>query len=376
MGNFRFGPIFSAFFVVSLWIDPTNCKAGLLTSQAALFVFGDSLFDVGNNNYINTIRSAQANFWPYGMTTFKSPTGRFSDGRVIPDFIGTKMYFSMSIPPYLQPGNNVNQFTYGVNFASAGAGALATTFQGLVIDLKTQLRNFKNVEKILTENLGDAEAKKLLSRAVYLFHIGANDYFYPFSLNSSSFQSHTKKAEFVDIVVGNITAVIKEVYSAGGRKFGFMNMGRFDCVPNALVMDPTRIGACFKPITEFINLHNQAFPRALKNLEIELSGFKYALHDFHSLMSRVMNNPSKYGFKEVKKACCGSGPFRGINTCGYRLGMSEDYELCENVRDYMFFDSSHGTEKAYGQIAKLMWSGQPNVTGPYNIKMLFEFKDV
>jgi len=56
--------------------------------HAALFVFGDSLFDVGNNNYINTTADNQANYSPYGETFFKYPTGRFSDGRVLPDFIG------------------------------------------------------------------------------------------------------------------------------------------------------------------------------------------------------------------------------------------------------------------------------------------------
>ena len=55
---------------------------------AALFVFGDSLIDPGNNNYINTSRDAQANFPPYGVSFFKYPSGRFCDGRVIPDFIG------------------------------------------------------------------------------------------------------------------------------------------------------------------------------------------------------------------------------------------------------------------------------------------------
>lgn len=32
------------------------------------------------------------------------------------------------IPPFLQPG--IDQYYYGVNFASAGAGALVETFQG------------------------------------------------------------------------------------------------------------------------------------------------------------------------------------------------------------------------------------------------------
>lgn len=37
------------------------------------------------------------------------------------------------IPPYLQPGSH--QFTYGANFASAGAGALVETSQGLVCEI-------------------------------------------------------------------------------------------------------------------------------------------------------------------------------------------------------------------------------------------------
>jgi hypothetical protein len=56
--------------------------------HVSLFIFGDSYFDAGNNNYINTTTGFQANFGPYGESFFKYPTGRFSDGRIIPDFIG------------------------------------------------------------------------------------------------------------------------------------------------------------------------------------------------------------------------------------------------------------------------------------------------
>lgn len=37
------------------------------------------------------------------------------------------------IPPYLQPDNH--EFSYGINFASAGAGALVETRQGAVCDV-------------------------------------------------------------------------------------------------------------------------------------------------------------------------------------------------------------------------------------------------
>lgn len=53
----------------------------------ALYVFGDSLFDSGNNNFLPTL--ARANFLPYGVNFAKGVTGRFTNGRTVADFIGT-----------------------------------------------------------------------------------------------------------------------------------------------------------------------------------------------------------------------------------------------------------------------------------------------
>lgn len=66
----------------------TRCKANniCLKEHVALFIFGDALLDVGNNNYNNTL--LMANYIPYGETFFKYPTGRSSNGRLVPDFIG------------------------------------------------------------------------------------------------------------------------------------------------------------------------------------------------------------------------------------------------------------------------------------------------
>lgn len=52
----------------------------------AFFVFGDSLVDNGNNNYLAT--SARADSPPYGIDyPTHRPTGRFSNGLNIPDLI-------------------------------------------------------------------------------------------------------------------------------------------------------------------------------------------------------------------------------------------------------------------------------------------------
>ncbi len=56
-------------------------------SVPAYFVFGDSLLDVGENNYVPNAEY-HANFPPYGETFFHRPTGRFSNGRNLGDFFG------------------------------------------------------------------------------------------------------------------------------------------------------------------------------------------------------------------------------------------------------------------------------------------------
>ena len=49
------------------------------------FIFGDSLVDAGNNNYIDTL--SKANYLPNGID-FGNPTGRFTNGKTIVDILG------------------------------------------------------------------------------------------------------------------------------------------------------------------------------------------------------------------------------------------------------------------------------------------------
>ena len=84
--------------------------------------------------------------------------------------------------------------------------------------------------------------------------------------------------------------------------------------------------------------------------------------------------PVNEGLKEGKAACCGSGPFRGVDSCGGRRGKSE-FELCDKPSDYLFWDSYHLTEFAYKQFAAQMWGshkGNSNTVKPYTMRDLFE----
>ncbi|XP_019068481.2 GDSL lipase [Solanum lycopersicum] len=184
---------FCIFFLVAHFATPIVCIRNPINQTPALFVFGDSVFDPGNNNYINTTTNFQENYLPYGESFFKYPTGRNSDGRLIPDFIAeyAKLPF---IPPYFEIGKK--HLVHGVNFASGGSGCLAETARG-----------FKKV--------GETESKQILSNAVYIFSTFNKDMVAPLFANSSFPYSDT---EYLQMIMGNLTSVLKGIYKEGGRK--------------------------------------------------------------------------------------------------------------------------------------------------------------
>lgn len=64
------------------------------------------------------------------------------------------------------------------------------------------------MEKKLKRQLGDAEAKKLLAKSIYLFSIGGNDYM-SITMNQTNAFSSDYKKEYMTMVLGNFTTVIK-----------------------------------------------------------------------------------------------------------------------------------------------------------------------
>lgn len=90
--NFRLFPL--CFLMFLLLVNNNNnviCQEeGSGTKSAlvpAMFIFGDSLIDNGNNNNLASL--AKANYFPYGIDFNGGPTGRFSNGLTMVDVIGT-----------------------------------------------------------------------------------------------------------------------------------------------------------------------------------------------------------------------------------------------------------------------------------------------
>ncbi|THU63330.1 hypothetical protein C4D60_Mb01t14640 [Musa balbisiana] len=97
----------------------------LSSAARAFFVFGDSLVDNGNNNYLAT--TARADTPPYGIDTpSHRATGRFSNGKNVPDIVSEYLGAESTLP-YLSPELHGERLLVGANFASAGIGILNDT---------------------------------------------------------------------------------------------------------------------------------------------------------------------------------------------------------------------------------------------------------
>lgn len=350
--------IFSCFSLIiyAVFICVYNAEG----RSIGLFVFGDSFYDTGNSKYLATA-NMHADIPPYGESYFKKPTGRFCDGRLIPDFIA--QYAKLPLPtPFLQPG--WMSYKKGVDFACAGAGSLNETFQGSVISLEMQLQNYKKAIVKLRQQYGHGNTRKILSRGVYLFNIGTNDYLYPLGTNPSSLTP-----QYVSLVVGNITNAIKEIYRLGGRKFAINNVGPLGCFPVVKAAVNSN-GTCVLQVQQLVSLHNIQLSQALARLATQFTDLKYGLLDMFTNLEKMINNPAIYGLKETSSACCGSGPFRGVFNCGGQ-GNITTYELCSNPQKYLFWDSVHPSQMTYNELAALIWAGTSPDIGPYNVKTLF-----
>ncbi|XP_028207853.1 GDSL esterase/lipase 5-like [Glycine soja] len=263
------------------------------------------------------------------------------------------------IPPYLHPGYHDHQYIYGVNFASSGAGDLPETNPGLVIDLKTQALYFAQVGKLLRKILGEEKAKKLLSTAVYIFSVGTNDYAVPFYTNSNGTVVLPYPQQiFIDLVICNITTAIKVHLN-------------FEPMASQLPMLVLK--------NKVLHLQGYTiilFPKSRRKLEKQLiKEFNYSILNFYDALLELMKYPSKYGSKEGNVACCGGGPYMGDYSCGGKREI-EEYELCNNVDEYVFFDSPHPTESTAEHFAQLMWNGNKDVIDFYNLKQLFHVESI
>ncbi|XP_031257758.1 GDSL esterase/lipase At4g16230-like [Pistacia vera] len=158
--------------VLTIYLVVGTCSG---KSVPAIFVFGDSLADAGNNFYIKTIaKPVSPNGIDFGTT---GPSGRYTNNRTFFDLIGEELGFENLTPPYMAPTTVGDMILKGVNYASSGAGLLNETgaFFGDLINFDMQISYFEKTRQDIISRIGEQAAKSLLTQSLYFLAIGLND---------------------------------------------------------------------------------------------------------------------------------------------------------------------------------------------------------
>ncbi|KAI3865716.1 hypothetical protein MKX03_029105 [Papaver bracteatum] len=271
----------------------------------SIFSFGDSLADTGNvlfsspDEYVGKL--------PYGETYFHQATGRFSDGRLVIDFIAKSVGLQV-LPPYLaSSGKDLRQ---GVNFAVGGATTLDASFfeeRNISVpknaSLKVQLKWFR---ELLTSicNPSSNDCHEFLETSLILMgEIGTNDYNHPSFQGRSLVEIQT----FVPEIIKFISSAIKVLIKEGAVTFMVPGNLLIGCTALYLtesrspeVADYDEIG-CIKWLNEFsIVMHPHA-------------NIIYA--DYYSVVMKIYQSPKPFvtskcvSKRHIKAYCGGEGPY-------------------------------------------------------------------
>ncbi|XP_055823244.1 GDSL esterase/lipase At5g55050-like [Solanum dulcamara] len=301
----------------------------------AMYVFGDSLVDVGNNNYLDTV--FRANFLFNGIDfPGGKPTGRFSNGKNAADFIAENVGLSTP-PPYLSNKNDL--FLKGVSFASGGAGILNSTndhpYNGTIY-LSKQVGYFSEVQQRLIKNIGESATKKHLSNSLFTFVIGSNDLFNYFT-SKSRFPTIKSPQEYIDLMLSTFSNHLMQIHGLGGRKYVIVGIGPIGCTPAQRLLNSSY--NCNDEANHWAIIYNKSLQSMLLKLKSKLKqDFSYSYFNIYDFLVDLIQNPTKYGFLEVKSACCGIGKLYAEGPC---IPLSK---YCPNRSDHIFWDEVHPTE--------------------------------
>ncbi|KAM7498899.1 hypothetical protein LguiA_023313 [Lonicera macranthoides] len=358
------------FFLLSLF-SLLTIFVGADEKVPAIYVFGDSLVDVGNNNYL-AISLAKADF-PHNGVDFpgQKATGRFSNGKNAADFLAEKVGLPTS-PPYLsvvspKKGKTKKEkdsaFLAGVSFASGGAGIFNGTDDTFrqSIPLPKQVEYFSIVHDALVQQLGSAGAQEYLSKSLFPVVIGSNDIFGYFKSGSEAAKNSTPQ-QYVDLMVSTLKGLLKRLYILGARKFVITGIGAVGCCPSQRNQNKTEL--CNEAANYWATKYNDGLKSGLNQFKSELNGFYYTYFDTYSVFTNFIEKPATYGFTEVKAACCGLGNLKAQLPC---VPVST---YCPNRSDHLFWDLYHPTERASRMFVDTIFSGSQQYVIPMNLKQL------
>ncbi|KAJ3682597.1 hypothetical protein LUZ60_015170 [Juncus effusus] len=271
----------------------------------------------------------------------KNATGRFSNGKLTPDIIASKLGLKEYMPPYLGTKLTTNDLLTGVIFASAGTGFdIVTSTIVNVIPMKKQLDMFQEYKNKLIALVGEKKAGDIISKALFIVCAGGNDvnqYFLnPVTITLMARQGYSEKLKNM------ASKYIKDLYNLGARSFVVVGIPPLGCVPFHRTVAGGLHRDCADDRNEIALDYNTKMNDEIERLKAqnELPGSKIGFVDVYPQLMELIEHPEKYGFKEVTRGCCGTGLMETAMMCNSLC------VTCKNASEYVFWDSYHPTERA------------------------------
>ncbi|KAJ4950964.1 hypothetical protein NE237_027796 [Protea cynaroides] len=324
-----------------------------------MFVFGDSLIDNGNNNYLSSL--AKSNYRPYGIDFEQGPTGRFSNGRTIIDLLGDKLGFPL-LPAFADPSTVGRKVRNGVNYGSAAGGILDISGQylGQRFSLRQQVINFEvTLGELMIQLHGiHMNISEYLAKSMAVMALGSNDYLNNYllpSLYPTSFFYNS--SDFADLLIKRYTRQILALHSLGIRKFFLAGLGPLGCIPSQLAR-----GRCVKSVNDMVEMFNERLRLVVDQLNANHPGSIFVYGNTYGILGDILNNQASYGFKVSTGGCCILGMNQGI--C-YPFTTP-----CPNRKEYVFWDAFHPTQAVAEILAQRVFAGPPSDCYPINVQQM------
>ncbi|KAM0827110.1 hypothetical protein ACQ4PT_068409 [Festuca glaucescens] len=343
--------------------------AAAATLVPAVYVFGDSTVDVGNNQYLpgNVLYPLPL---PYGIDLPHDlrPTGRASNGYNVADAISRLLGFNMSPPAYqsLTPemSDQILSGFGGVNYASGDSGILNKTGLNRSMPMTQQVAFFAATKSKMIEysgGEGSVAIDKLLSESLFLISSGGNDMF-------EYLQSFPTPEPFLySRLLSNYRKHLNTLYDNGARRFGIVDVPPIGCVP--ALRNRSLTGECMDFANDLAeNFNKNWLAVMMKNFAADTarSGITYSVGSSFNLLTNFTADPVAAGFSEVASACCGDGRL-GVNPWCHPGGV-----VCNNRTDHLYWDGAHSTEATANKGAALIFDAPVDMgfAAPINFRQL------
>ncbi|RVW86623.1 GDSL esterase/lipase [Vitis vinifera] len=296
-----------------------------------MFVFGSSLVDTGNNNFLQT--TTRADFLPYGI-----------------DFPGGPSVDSPMARTLLTHWRPPSPSFHSSFFQSCNKGSCNSTWGRLCFWRLWHTR----YHWLLF-------GSESLSSYLFVVGVGGNDITFNYFLHAIN--RNISLQAFTITMTTLLSAQLKKLHSLGGRKFALMSVNPLGYTPMAIQL-PSKVYA--NRLNQAARLFNFRLKSLVDEMEAEMPGSQLVLVNTYQIINTIIKNPKAKGFKDTTSPCCEVKSSVSSSILCKRGG-----EACGNRSSYVFFDGLHPTEAVNAIIASRAYhSNDSDLVYPTNIKHL------